>query len=57
MHPDDANVFSPNIIDKYEHRLNKLHSIYLADFTSSYVSEKADDLPTESDEIKSCSSV
>ena len=53
MHPDDANVFASNIIDKYENRPDNLHSICLADFVSSYISKKVDDLPTGLDEIKS----
>ena len=52
MHPDDTNVFAPNI-DKYENRPDNLHSMCLADFASSYVTKKTDDLPIESDEIKS----
>ena len=53
MHPDDTNVFASNIIDKYENRPDNLHSICLANFASSYVSKKADDLPIEPNEIKS----
>ena len=53
MHPDDTNVFASNIIDKYKNRPYNLHSMCLADFISSYVSKKADDLPIEPDEIKS----
>ena len=40
MYPDDINVFASNIIDKCENRLNKLHSMCLADFASSYCSKK-----------------
>ena len=53
MHPDDTNVFAPNIIDKYENRPDHLHSMPLADFASSYVSKNADDLVIEPSEIKS----
>ena len=53
MHPDNTNVFLSNIIDKYENRPDNLHSMCLAGFTSSYVSKKINDLPAESDEIKS----
>ena len=35
MHPDDTNVFASNVIDKYENRLDNLHSMCLADFESS----------------------
>ena len=52
MHPDDTNVFAPNIIDKYENRPDHLHSMSLADFASSYVSKNADDLVIEPSEIK-----
>ena len=53
MHPDDTNVFASNIIDKYENWLDNLHSMCLADFASSYVSKKVDDLSIALDEIKS----
>ena len=53
MHPDDTNVFASNITDKYENQSDILHSMCLADFASSYVTKKTDDLPVESDEIKS----
>ena len=52
MHPDDTNAFASNIIDKYEHRPDNLHSMCLVDFVSSYVIKKVDDLPVELDEIK-----
>ena len=47
MHPDDINVVTANIIDKCENRADNLHSMCLADFASSYVSKKADNLPIE----------
>ena len=53
MHPDDSNVFASNVIDKYKSWPNKLHSMCLTDFVSSYISKKADDLLIEPDEIKS----
>ena len=54
MHPDDTNVFASNIIDRYENWPEEnLHSMCLADFASSYISKKADDLPIEPDEIRS----
>ena len=53
MHLDDTNVFAFNIMDKYENRQDNLHSMCLADFASSYVTKKADDLPIEANEIKS----
>ena len=49
MHPDDTNVFAPIIIHKYENRPNNLHTMCLADFTSSYITKKANDLPIEPD--------
>ena len=52
MHLDDTNVFASNIIDKYKNWPNNLHSVCLAEFESSYISRKADDLPIEPDEIK-----
>ena len=50
MHPYNTNVSAPNI-DKCKNRPDNLHSISmcLADFTSSYVRKKADDLPIEPD--------
>ena len=54
MYLEDTNVFASNIIDKYKNRPDNLHSMCLADFASSYVSKKADDLSKEPDEIKSC---
>ena len=53
MHPEDANVFASNTIDKYENRPDDLHSWCLVDFTSNYVSKKSCDEPVESDDIKS----
>ena len=42
MHPDDADVFPSNIIEKYKNRPDNLHSMCSADFASSYVSRKID---------------
>ena len=53
MHPDDTNIFASNIIGKYENQLDNLHSMCLADFASSYVSKKVDDLPIALNEIRS----
>ena len=53
MHPDDTNVYASNIIDKYRNRPDNLHSMPLADFASSYVIKKAEDLSIEPDEVKS----
>ena len=52
IYSDDANVFTSNIIDKYENRPSNLQSLCLADFAFSYVTKKADDLPIQADEIK-----
>ena len=52
MHLDDTNVFASNIIEKYKNWPNNLHSVCLAEFESSYISRKANDLPIEPDEIK-----
>ena len=54
MHPDDTKIFASNIIDKYGNLPDNLHSVCLADFASSYVTKKLDDLPVERDEINSC---
>ena len=54
MHPDDTNIFASNVIDKCENWPDNLHSMYLADFSSSYVNKKAEDLPIEPGEIKNC---
>ena len=53
MHLDDTNVFASDIIDKYKNRPYNLHSTCLADFVSSYVSKKADDLPIDPEEMNS----
>ena len=53
MHPDGTNIFVSNIIGKYENQLDNLHSMCLADFASSYVSKKVDDLPIALNEIRS----
>ena len=37
MHPEDKNVFSSNIIDKYENRPDDQHSLCLADFASKKI--------------------
>ena len=49
MHPDDTNVLEPNNIDKCENRTDNLHPMCSADFASSYVSKKADDVLIEPD--------
>ena len=53
MHPEDTSVFASNIIDKYKNWPFDLQSLWFADFVSNYVSKKSDDVPVESDEIKS----
>ena len=40
MNPEDKSVFVSNITDKYENRPDDLHSLSLADFVSTYVSQK-----------------
>ena len=52
MQDGNTNVFAYNIIDKYENRPVDLHSLWLADFTSNYVSKKSGDIPVEPEEIK-----
>ena len=49
MHPDDTNVLESSNIDKCENRTDNLHSMCSADFASSYVSKKADDVLIEPD--------
>ena len=53
MHPEDANIFASNIIDKYENRPDDLHSLSLADFASNYIGKVSGDVLVESDDIKS----
>ena len=53
MYANGTNVSASNIICKYENRPDNLHSVWLPDLVSSYVSKKADDMPIEPDEIKS----
>ena len=52
VHPEDINVFAPNIIDEYENQPDDLHSLCLADFASNYVSKKSGHVPVESDDIE-----
>ena len=49
------NVSAFNIINEFENRPDNLHSLWSADFSSSYVSKKTDDVPVEPDKIRSCS--
>ena len=49
MHPDDTNVLESNNIDKYQNWTDNLHSMCSADFASSHVSKKADDVLIEPD--------
>ena len=44
MHPDDNNIYAPNILDKYAHRPdkpNEMKDMCLADFATMYVHHKA----------------
>ena len=52
MHPEDANIFASNIIDKYENRPDDLHSLCLADFASNYIGKVSGDVLVESDDVK-----
>ena len=52
VHPEDINVFAPNIIDEYENQPDDLHSLCLADFASNYVRKKSGHVPVESDDIE-----
>ena len=52
MDPDDINVFASDNIGKYENEPDGLDSLCLANFASSYLSQKAIDVP---DEMKSYS--
>ena len=36
IHPDDANVFASNIVEKYENQPDNPHLMCLADVASSY---------------------
>ena len=37
LHDDDTNVFCTNLIDRYQHRPQTLHSMCLAEFAATYV--------------------
>ena len=41
MHSDDKSVFASNIMDQYENRPDNLHSVGLADFSSSYINKES----------------
>lgn len=57
IYPGDANTFVSIIIDKYENRLDELHSLCLADEHQIYISKKEVDVHVsiEHDKIKSYS--
>ena len=42
MDPEDNNIYAYNIIDRYENHPDNSDDKYLADFTASYIFEKAD---------------
>ena len=55
MHPDDNNIYAPNILDKYAHRPdkpNEMKDMCLADFATMYVHHKAYEPQLESDDIR-----
>ena len=37
LHDDDANVFQKSLIDRYQHRLQELQSMCLAEFAATFV--------------------
>ena len=53
MHPDDLIYLHLILSTNFKNRADNLHLICLADFASSYVSKREDDLPLEPDKIKS----
>ena len=54
IHPQDANVFASNIIDKYKNWPVDLPSLSLADYALTYVSKTYGDIAAEPDKIESC---
>ena len=42
MDPDDTNVYSLSMLDKYAHRPNNLEQLCYADFASNYIGKKVD---------------
>ena len=56
MHPDDENVYAPNILDKYMNRPDrpeKMKNMCLADFATSYIHHSAYEPEIETDDIRS----
>ena len=55
MHPDDENIYAPNILDKYAHRPDRpteMNNMCLADFATMYVHHKAYEPVIDSDDIR-----
>ena len=53
MDPEDTKVYATNIIERYTKRPDELEKLCYADFATNYISKKADEVPVESDDIKS----
>ena len=47
LHPDDPDVYAPNLLDKYEHRPDKLENMCYADFAAAYVTDHKKSLDSE----------
>ena len=55
MHPDDENIYAPNVLDKYAHRPDRpteMNNMCLADFATMYVHHEAYEPEIESDDIR-----
>ena len=52
MDPDDTNIFTTNMIEKYINRPNDLENMCYADFATTYISKNVEEIPDE-ENIKS----
>ena len=47
LHPDDPDIYAPNLLDKYIHRPDDLEDMCYADFAANYVSDNSVDVDPE----------
>ena len=52
MHPDDTNIYTTNMLEKYACRPDDLEEMCYADFATNYISIKAKDMKIDSEDIR-----
>ena len=52
MHPDDTNIYTTNMLEKYACRPDDLEEMCYADFATNYISTKAEDMKIDSEDIR-----